>query len=65
MYSYSPNLDNYPRSKARDSKGMRSVVVVTINYRLGPFAQLYLNQLAEEDTTYKTSGMYNHLDVQM
>jgi len=43
---------------AGDHLAEKGVVVVTINYRLGPFGFMALPQLDTEDSAYPTSGNY-------
>ena len=39
------------------------VIIVSINYRLGVFADMYLNELIEEDPEWPTAGNYMYLDM--
>lgn len=39
------------------------VVVVTINYRLGPFADMFLRELIDENPQWPTAGNYMYLDM--
>jgi carboxylesterase type B len=39
------------------------VIVVTINYRLGVLANMYLTELIEENSEWPTAGNYNYLDI--
>ncbi|CAF4021752.1 unnamed protein product [Rotaria magnacalcarata] len=39
------------------------VIIVTINYRLGIFAEMYLTELIEENFEWPTAGNYNYLDI--
>ncbi|CAM4938386.1 unnamed protein product [Rotaria socialis] len=39
------------------------VIIVTINYRLGIFAEMYLTELIEENSEWPTAGNYNYLDI--
>ena len=39
------------------------VIIVTINYRLGVLANMYLNELVEEDPQWPTAGNYMYLDM--
>lgn len=41
----------------------QSVIVVTINYRLGVFADMYLTELIEENSEWPTAGNYHYLDI--
>lgn len=39
------------------------VIVVTMNYRLGIFSDMYLTELIEENIEWPTAGNYNYLDM--
>ncbi|CAF1269718.1 unnamed protein product [Rotaria sp. Silwood1] len=39
------------------------VIVITINYRLGIFSDMYLTELVEENTEWPTAANYNYLDI--
>ena len=39
------------------------VIVITINYRLGPLADLFIKELIEEDPKWPTAGNYMYLDM--
>jgi carboxylesterase type B len=39
------------------------VIVVTINYRLGVLANMYLTELIKENSEWPTAGNYNYLDI--
>ena len=39
------------------------VIIITINYRLGPLADMYLKELIEEDPEWPTAGNYMYLDM--
>ena len=39
------------------------VIIVTINYRLGALADMYLKELIEEDPEWPTAGNYMYLDM--
>ena len=39
------------------------VIVITINYRLSTFADLYIKELVEEDPEWPTAGNYMYLDM--
>lgn len=39
------------------------VIIVTINYRLGILADMFLSELTEEDPTWPTAGNYMYLDM--
>ncbi|CAF3052769.1 unnamed protein product [Rotaria sp. Silwood2] len=39
------------------------VIIVTINYRLGIFADMYLVELIKENSHWPTAGNYNYLDM--
>ena len=39
------------------------VIIVTINYRLGPLADMFIKELAEEDPEWPTTGNYMYLDM--
>ncbi|UJR17116.1 hypothetical protein I4U23_004012 [Adineta vaga] len=39
------------------------VIIVTINYRLGALADMFLNELIEEDPEWPTAGNYMYLDM--
>lgn len=39
------------------------VIVITINYRLGVFSDMYLKELTEENVEWSTAGNYNYLDI--
>jgi para-nitrobenzyl esterase len=39
------------------------VIVITINYRLGVLADMYLKELIEEDPEWPTAGNYMYLDM--
>ena len=39
------------------------VIIISINYRLGPLADLFLKELAEEDSQWPTAGNYMYLDM--
>ena len=41
----------------------QQVIVVTINYRLGVLADMYLAELIEENPEWPTAGNYNYLDI--
>ena len=39
------------------------VIIITINYRLGALADMYLKELIEEDPEWPTAGNYMYLDM--
>ncbi|CAF3942497.1 unnamed protein product [Adineta steineri] len=39
------------------------VIIITINYRLGVLADMYLKELIEEDSEWPTAGNYMYLDM--
>ncbi len=39
------------------------VIIVTINYRLGVLADMYLTELIQENSEWPTAGNYNYLDM--
>ena len=39
------------------------VIIVTINYRLGPLADMFIKELAQEDPEWPTAGNYMYLDM--
>jgi para-nitrobenzyl esterase len=39
------------------------VIIITINYRLGPLADMFLKELIEEDPEWPTAGNYMYLDM--
>ncbi|CAF1208639.1 unnamed protein product, partial [Didymodactylos carnosus] len=39
------------------------IIIVTINYRLGILADMYLTELIEENSEWPTAGNYNYLDI--
>ncbi|CAF2099749.1 unnamed protein product [Rotaria magnacalcarata] len=39
------------------------VIVITMNYRLGIFSDMYLAELVEENIEWPTAGNYNYLDM--
>ena len=39
------------------------VIIVTINYRLGPLADMFLQELIEENPQWPTAGNYMYLDM--
>ncbi len=39
------------------------VIIITINYRLGVLADMYLKELIEEDPEWPTAGNYMYLDM--
>ncbi|CAF3715584.1 unnamed protein product [Rotaria sp. Silwood1] len=41
----------------------KSVIVITINYRLGVLADMYLKELIEENPEWPTAGNYMYLDM--
>jgi para-nitrobenzyl esterase len=38
-------------------------IIITINYRLGPLADMFLKELIEEDPEWPTAGNYMYLDM--
>ena len=45
------------------SPSSQPVIVVTVNYRLGVLADMYLNELVEEDPQWPTAGNYMYLNM--
>ncbi len=45
------------------SPQIQPVIIVTINYRLGALADMYLKELIEEDPEWPTAGNYMYLDM--
>jgi len=41
----------------------QSVIIITINYRLGVLADMFLKELVEEDAEWPTAGNYMYLDM--
>ncbi|CAF4775412.1 unnamed protein product, partial [Rotaria sp. Silwood2] len=39
------------------------VIIITINYRLGVLADMYLKELTEENPEWPTAGNYMYLDM--
>ena len=39
------------------------VIIVTINYRLSVLADMYLQELIDEDSQWPTAGNYMYLDM--
>jgi para-nitrobenzyl esterase len=46
-----------------NSPSDQPVIVITINYRLGVLADMYLQELIEEDAQWPTAGNYMYLDM--
>jgi para-nitrobenzyl esterase len=55
------NLFLYEASKL----AAQGIVVVALNYRLGPFGWVFHNDFTKEDANYPTSGNYGLMDQQM